>query len=149
MRILPPFCIIGKLFAPQITDTRIVRSFAGGFSQHALITWGIDHGRLALAKEHEHESLIISDTVNEWVSGLSQTDRFHLTEELFQVLTAGGAETLEHLQKGGFDGLEAILRQFAESSEATRNMLSDLPRVNWKIRMDALHRRMKKDNPEE
>ena len=149
VRILPPFCIIGKLFAPQITDTRIVRSFAGGFSQHALITWGIDHGRLALAKEHEHESLIISDTVNEWVSGLSQTDRFHLTEELFQVLTAGGAETLEHLQKGGFDGLEAILRQFAESSEATRNMLSDLPRVNWKIRMEALRRRMKKDSPEE
>lgn len=149
VRILPPFCIIGKLFAPQITDTRIVRSFAGGYSQHALITWGIDHGRLALAKEHEHESQIISDTVNEWVSGLSQTDRFHLTEELFQVLTAGGAETLEHLQKGGFDGLEAILRQFAESSEATRNMLSDLPKVNWKIRMEALRRRMKKDSPEE
>ena len=65
------------------------------------------------------------------------------------MLTAGGAETLEHLQKGGFDGLEAILRQFAESSEATRNMLSDLPKVNWKIRMEALRRRMKKDSPEE
>ena len=69
--------------------------------------------------------------------------------ELFQVLTAGGAETVEHLQKGGFDGLEAILRQFVESSEATRNILSDLPKVNWKIRMEALRRRMKKDSPEE
>jgi hypothetical protein len=149
VRILPSFCIIGKLFAPQITDTRIVRSFAGNYSQHAPITWGIDHGRLALAKEHDRESQIISDTLNEWVSGISQEDRLLLTEELFQVLTAGGAETVEHLQKGGFDGLEAILRQFVESSEATRNILSDLPKVNWKIRMEALRRRMKKDSPEE
>ena len=149
VRILPSFCIIGNLFAPQITDTRIVRSFAGNYSQHAPITWGIDHGRLALAKEHDRESQIISDTLNEWVSGISQEDRLLLTEELFQVLTAGGAETVEHLQKGGFDGLEAILRQFVESSEATRNILSDLPKVNWKIRMEALRRRMKKDSPEE
>ena len=38
-RIIPAFCVIGKLFEPNITDTRIVRSSALGPMQHNLGPW--------------------------------------------------------------------------------------------------------------
>lgn len=144
-QIVPSFCIIGKLFAPAITDTRIIQSFAGSLAQHALISWGIDHGKLALAEEHDRESLILSEAINEWISGISQQDRVAFTNELFQVLTAGGAETIEHIQAGGLEGLEAIFRQLNESSNIIKNTLSDLPKVTWKVRMEALRKTLAAD----
>jgi len=138
IRIVPSFCVIGKLFEPKITDTRIVQSFVKGFPQHPLITWGIDHGKLALAKQHDPESMILSEAINDWISDISQSDRVVLTNELFDALSAGGAETIEHIQEGGLEGLEAILRQISEFSTTTRNMLSDLPKYTWKARTEAM-----------
>lgn len=141
-RIIPPFCVIGNLFQPKITDTRIVQSFASNFAQHPVITWGIDHGKLAPAQEQDPESLFFSEAVNNWVSSISQADRIVFTNELFDALTAGGAETIEDIQAGGLEGLEAILRQYFDSSSVLKNTLSDLPKHTWKIHMDALRKRL-------
>ena len=145
VQIVPSFCIIGKLFAPKITDTRIVQSFAGNLAQHALITWGIDHGRLALVKEHDRESQILSDAVNVWISGISQADRVLFTDELFQVLTAGGAETIDNLTAASLEGLEAIFRRLGETHPIVKNTLSDLPKVAWKVRMEAMRKALAAD----
>ncbi|MER2152295.1 MAG: Mbeg1-like protein [Candidatus Limivicinus sp.] len=141
-RIIPEFCIIGNLFHPKSTDTRVVQSFAANFAQHPLITWGIDHGKLALAKAQDPESLLLSESVNYWVSQISQADRIVFTDELFDALTAGGAVTIEDIQEGGLESLDAILRQFFDSSSVLKDALSDLPRHTWKIHMDALRKRL-------
>ena len=107
-----------------------------------MITWGIDHGKLALAQEQDPESLFLSEAVNNWISNISQADRIVFTNELFDALTAGGAETIEDIQEGGLEGLEAILRQFFDSSSVLKNTLSDLPKHTWKIHMDALRKRL-------
>ena len=135
-QIVPRFCIIGKLFAPEITNTKIVCSSAAGFMQHALITWGVDHGGLAESAEHDAESLIANEAIDEWITGISQTDRKVFVDELFDTLSAGGAETLDEIRTGGREGLEAIVKRLAEASETTKRTLTNLPKYMMRVGME-------------
>lgn len=127
-RIIPGFSVVGKLFEPQIADTRIVRSSAKGLMQHSLVTWGIDHGGLALLDRGEPAGQLINAAVNDWIADISQEDRVTFTDELFDALAAGGARNLDQLEAEGPGGLEAVLRSLEKSSAVTKKTLGDLPR---------------------
>ena len=127
-RIVPAFSVVGKLFEPQITDSRIVQSSAAGFVQHSLDTWGIDHGRLLLADGPNPRSVWINDLLSRWIGGISQEDRVIFVQELFDALAADGAATLEEIEEGGFGSFEAILLKLLGSSEVTRKTIYDLPK---------------------
>lgn len=127
-RIIPRFSVIGKLFEPQVSDSRIVRSNASGMMQHSLASWGIDHGGLALCGENDPRSHWINATVGEWINGISQEDRVVFVRDLFDALSANGAHTLEELDAAGAGGFENILRHLRASSEITKKTISDLPR---------------------
>ncbi|MBQ7058218.1 MAG: DUF2974 domain-containing protein [Firmicutes bacterium] len=142
VQVVPRFCVVGKLFAPQITDTRIIQSSAFTFLQHAMITWGIDHGKLALSEEHDPESLIVNRTMDEWIRDISQEERPIFIDELFGALSAGGADTLEALKTGGREGLEAILKRLGDASDTTKKTLSDLPKYAMKVRIDDLRKKI-------
>lgn len=141
-QVLPCFCVVGKLFAPRITDTRIIRSAEHGLLQHALISWGIDHGGLALAERHDPESLLVNEAMDEWIGAMSQSERIAFVNELFDVLAAGGAQTLDELGKGGPDGLEAVLRRLVEASESTKHSLTELPRTAFRLRLERLREKL-------
>ncbi|MBR5094310.1 MAG: DUF2974 domain-containing protein [Oscillospiraceae bacterium] len=127
-RIVPQFSVIGGLFAPEIPDTRIIRSSASGILQHSLCSWGIDHGRLALAKESDPRSAWLNDLLARWIDGISQEDRVVFVNELFDALSAGGAETLDDIEDKGVGSFEAILVRLMSSSEITKKTIYDLPR---------------------
>lgn len=141
-QILPRFSIVGQLFAPRVTDTRIVDARHTGLMQHLLLSWGIDHGRLAAAVEHDPESLIYSQALNEWISAIHPDDRPVFVNELFDALEAGGAETLEELTAGGREGAEAVFRRLSGCSETTRRTLSDLPKFVMKVRLERLRQKL-------
>ena len=126
-RISPSFSVIGKIFEPQITDARIVRSTVSGLLQHSLASWGIDHGELALCDEHDPTSVWLNAAIRSWLSNMSQENRIIFVHELFAALSAGGARTVTELDKGGRAGYELILRKLLESSDVTRHTLSDFP----------------------
>lgn len=127
-RIIPRFSVVGKLFEPKVTDSRIVRSSASGMMQHALASWGIDHGELDLCEENDPRSRWINASVDEWIGDLSQEDRVILIHDLFDALSANGARTLEELDDGGATGFETILRRLLSSSEATKKAITSLPK---------------------
>lgn len=127
-RIIPAFSIVGKLFEPQISDSRIVQSSASGFVQHSLDTWGIDHGKLLLAEGPNPRSVWINDVLSRWIGGISQENRETFVEELFAALAADGAATLDEIEERGVGGFEAILMKLFSSSEVTRRTLGDLPK---------------------
>ena len=136
--VLPGFSIIGKLFKPEISDTKIVRSSSSGFSQHDIISWGIDHGKLALLAEHDPFSLVLNQALGEWISGMSQEERGVLVNELFEALAAGGAKTLDDLKGGNYEALEAVLRGLGDFSPTARRTLYNLPRYAFKAPLDIL-----------
>lgn len=127
-RIIPYFSVIGKLFEPQITDSRIVRSNASGMAQHSLATWGIDHGALDQCAENDPRSRWINAAVGEWIDDIPQEERVVFVRELFDSLAANGARTLDELDEAGVGGFENILRSLYTSSEITRRTISNLPR---------------------
>ena len=141
-QLLPTFCVVGKLFAPSIPDTRIVCSSANGLLQHGIVTWGIDHGKPALSPAHDPTSLVINEAMDNWVTNIPQEDRKPFIDELFEALTASGAETLDQIQAGGLEGLEAMYRRLSEFSPLTRRMLSDLPKYALKAQLDELRKRI-------
>jgi hypothetical protein len=127
-KIQPAFSIVGKLFEPAITDSRIVQSSASGFVQHSLDTWGIDHGKLLLADGPNPRSVWINDLLARWIGGISQEDRVVFVQELFDALAANGADSFDDIEEGGVGGFEAILTKFFASSEVTRKTVYDLPK---------------------
>ena len=140
-RIIPYFSVVGKLFEPKISDTRIVRSFAQGMMQHCLISWGIDHGDLALATENDPRSLWLNETINNWIGNISQEDRPVFIRDLFDALSANGAVTLEELDDQGRAGFETIIRRLWESSPVTRRVIGDLPRQFVKNSVESFWRK--------
>lgn len=141
-RIIPEFSVIGKLFEPAVSDTRIVRSNAIGIQQHKLPTWGIDHGKLACTDDNDSLSKWINETLALWIGGISQEERPVFVDELFDALSAGGATDINDFGKDGTEGLEAVLKQFRNSSELTRKAISDLPRHAFRIGIDQLRQRI-------
>ena len=141
-RIIPEFSVIGKLFEPKITDTRIVRSTASGIQQHGLATWGIDHGKLAYTDENDSLSEWINETLALWIGDITQEERPVFVDELFDALSAGGATDFNDFGKDGTEGLEAVLKQFRNSSEMTRKTISDLPRQAFRLGIDQLRQRI-------
>ena len=127
-RIIPRFSVVGKLFDPQVTDLRIVRSTASGMTQHSLATWGIDHGELDLCEENDPRSLWINATMDDWIGDMSQEDRVQLIHDMFDSLSANGAHTLEELDDAGAPGFETMLRRFRSSSDSTKKIIGNLPR---------------------
>ena len=127
VRIVPAFDVVGKLFEPKITDTRIVRSSQSGILQHSLATWGVEYGELARAEEHDRRSVVLMNVLNRWIESLSQEERRTLVRDLFGSLAAGGAVSLSDVAGGGPEGFEAVLMRMFHASDTTKRIMKDLP----------------------
>ena len=123
----PVFSIVGKLFDAKAADARIVRSSAFNLLQHSPGSWGVDHGRLALAAEHDPLSRRINETLQLWIDNIPQRDRAVFVKELFAALSADGATTLTDLSRAGLAGILAVLHRMRASSRVTRVTAAELP----------------------
>lgn len=141
-RIIPEFSIIGKLFEPEISDTRIVLSSALGIEQHGLATWEIDHGRLAYTEENDSVSEWLCESLNEWIGHISQEDRPVFVEEFFDAISAGGTRDLNEIRPGNWNDIEAILRRFDASSTLTKKTLTALPRLAFQNALDQVRQKI-------
>lgn len=126
-RIIPGFSVIGRLFEPKISNTKIVHSTASGLLQHDLATWGVDHGKLATLQETDTCSNIIHEILHNWIGDMSYEGRKSFVNDVFSALGAGGAETLEDLAVNGYNGYGAIMRHFQNVSDSTKRIIRDLP----------------------
>ena len=140
-RIIPRFSVVGKLLEPKITDTRIVRATGFGVSQHSMLTWGIDHGELAEAQENDAMSLWINEKIRGWSDEISPENRAVCVDELFDALSAGGAQTVNEIRFFGPDGVDAILKRLRESSDVTKHALTELPKYAVKTSFQNLYQK--------
>ena len=142
VRIIPRFSVVGKLFEPAVTDSRIVRSDASGFAQHLLLTWGIDHGEPAYAEENDPTSVWINDTMNAWIDGMTQEERVALVDDLFASLAASGASSLNELVAGGPAAFADVMKRLGESDESTRQSFTDLRKTAFRAALQSVKDRI-------
>ncbi|MBR5420956.1 MAG: DUF2974 domain-containing protein [Lachnospiraceae bacterium] len=124
-RILPEFSVVGKLFDMDIPDTKIIKSFAKGMFQHAPITWGIDHGKIALTEKNHPLSIRLSDFIAKWIAQTSIEERKVFLAEIYEAVTAGGARTLEDLITQGWDGFKAVQQRLKNSGDVTKHVMQE------------------------
>ncbi len=148
-RIIPEFSVIGKLFEPKITDTRIVQSSESGMMQHSLASWEIDHGKLAELEDNASASIWINEVVGKWISNISKEDRVTFVNELFTALESGGSRTLDDLTDNGLEDVERLFPQFRNFSETTKSILTDLAKQAVKSSFLPFLHRKEKDSDEE
>ena len=125
-RIIPEFSVIGKLFEPKITDTRIIQSSESGMMQHSIASWEIDHGKLAAAEDNSSASKWINEVMDRWIGNINREDRVVFVDELFTALESGGSRTLDDLTDDGLEDAERLFPQFKNFIETTKHILSDL-----------------------
>jgi hypothetical protein len=124
-RIIPEYDVVGKLFEPKITDTKIVRSSRYGIVQHSLATWQVEYGELATTDHNDPGSMWLNRLMNDWLESISQKDRPVFINELFDALAAEGSESLEDLD---LDRLQTVLIKLTGVSKTTRKSLRKLPK---------------------
>ncbi len=123
-RIIPEYDIVGMLFEPKITDTKIVRSREHGIAQHSIASWLIEYGDLAVTDHTDPGSERINHLMNDWLESTPQKDRSVFVKELFDALSADGTETLEELNP---DRLQSVLIKLTGVSATTRKAIAKIP----------------------
>lgn len=124
-RIVPEFDVIGKLFEPSITDTRIVRSNRSGILQHSPASWLIEYGDFAAAEQNDPLSCRISRLMGDWLDSIPQNDRPVFIDELFEAAHADGTQSLDEID---LDRLESILLKITGVSVTTKKSMAKLPK---------------------
>ena len=121
--IIPEFDVIGKLFDPGITDTRIVKSFRDGLLQHSLPSWLIDHGELATAEKNTSRSLRLNEVMDSWIENRPPEERAIFIDELFEALDKAGVTDFSRMT---LESLADTMLTLRNASETTRATLADL-----------------------
>ena len=121
--IIPEFDVIGKLFEPGITDTRIVKSFRDGLLQHSLPSWLIDHGELATAEKNTPRSLRLNEVMDSWIENRPPRERAIFVDELFEALDKAGVTDFSRMT---LESLADTMLTLRNASETTRAILTDL-----------------------
>ncbi len=127
VRIVPEFCLIGKLFEPKIDDTVIIKSSGNGLLQHDLFTWGVSYGELLTSDHYDEQSLKMSGLIDRWISNMGQDERKTFVNELFDALASDGALTVSDIMDKGLDSLEGIAMKLMSGSHTTRKAVASLP----------------------
>ena len=122
-RIIPEFEVIGKLFEPGITDTRIVKSFREGIMQHSLPSWLVDHGKLAVTEKNASRSLRLNEVMDSWIENRPMKDRAVFVDELFDALAGAGVKDFSQLT---LEKLADTMMTLRNASETTKATLADL-----------------------
>ncbi len=123
-RIIPSFSVIGKLFEPDIPVSFVVQSSADGIMQHDIETWGVDHGRLLEAAQEDPAAAIINDTVASWLGGVNTQERRAFMDDIFKMVEAGGARTVEELTG---EQIGSVLTGLKNTSQETRDAAAKIP----------------------
>ena len=96
VRIVPAYSVVGRLFSDD-APCQVVRSSAARSLQHDPLTWQVGPAGFLEAEGPDPECLVVGRAFATWLGRLAPDDRRKLTEELFDALAAGGAETFEDL----------------------------------------------------
>ena len=124
-RIIPEFDVVGKLFEPKITDTRIVKSYRQGIVEHSLASWLVDHGELAQASGAAPSSVWMNLIVKSWIEDIPLEERQTVVDELFDAL---GADGVTDLNQVSLQYLADLFYNLGEQSGTTKRVLADIPR---------------------
>jgi hypothetical protein len=125
--IRPEYCVIGKIFEPDISDCRIVKSTQKAGMQHSIFSWGIDCGGLALSKDYDPQSLAIQSILDRWLENVSTEERKVFTDSIFDTLAKDGSQTLFDILGKGPASFENVIVSMLNADPIAKETFWKLP----------------------
>ncbi len=130
VRIIPEFCVIGKLFEHD-SRTVIVQSSGDGVMQHQEITWQILGNELVYAEDVAPASKMISGMIDQWMVNVTPEERRVFVKDFFKAAGAGGAKTLTDFSAKGVDGFESVLLEVIDSHKESRDVAGKMVKAGF------------------
>ncbi len=121
VHVVPAYDIVGALFDDG-TPKLVVRSEADGALQHDPMCWQVDAGGLVPAEGLEPDSVRLASALAGWLEGVDPGERERFTDELFEVLQAGGATTLGEVT-GSAQSVQKVLGALGAADQRTKDLV--------------------------
>lgn len=103
----------------------IVKSEGTIFLQHNLYAWQIENNQFVYIEKLADESSFIDATINTWLSNMSKEQLENFVEAMFEVLTVGGATTINDFNESGYQRTVSLLKQRKNIDAFTKDTLSE------------------------
>ena len=116
INIIPSVSIIGRLLNSSMKPI-VVKSSGKGIMQHDALTWQVMGNRFVYA-ERSSDSLFVEKVMDEWMRNVSVESRRRFVDQLFEILMAGGNETMKDFKTSN-------LSELAESLTTYRSLPKD------------------------
>ena len=123
VHLLPGFSIVGRIFELELGERRVVASAESGLVQHDLINWQVSGPEMIYLSQNEDVSVWMSEAIDTWLEKITDEERRHFVDELFEILSAGGAFTVQEITGKGFI---KVLSAAAGGSELSRRLVKEL-----------------------
>ena len=120
---VPQGSVVGMLLEHEEPYT-VVRSTEEGLLQHEPYSWEVSGDGFAELTRVTAGSRMVDETVKSWLAGLSDKEREHFADTLYEILRASGAERLSDLTRPG--NIFAVLQKLGGEDEKTKKMLIDV-----------------------
>lgn len=124
VHVVPEYSIIGMLMDDGCTKT-VVKSTALTAMQHDPMSWQVGPIGLDLAGDLLPECKRMNQALNNWIQSMPVEERKDFTNELFDVLEAGGATTLDEVVANP-SSIYKVVAALAETKQETRQIVYDL-----------------------
>lgn len=125
VRIQPNFSVVGQIFDRGEEPRTYVQSGADGLGQHDPTSWMLSRDSFVVAESLAPNAAVLGQAMDLWLEGVDLGERAEFTDELFSILSAGGATTLEEVA-GSPQGLQKVLSAARSASEGTKNVVGRL-----------------------
>lgn len=124
VHVVPTYSVVGMLLDDGQTK-RVVKSNAATAMQHDPMSWQVKATELDLAEGLFPECQRMNQAITNWMSSMDIVEREHFTNELFDVLEAGGATTLDEVV-GSIGSITKVVAALGKTDQRTRDIVYDL-----------------------
>lgn len=123
VRIIPEFSIIGMLF--NNGSNIIVKSDAKGLLQHNPYSWQVSRSGFKIADKLDKRAELYNSAIDKWIGTATLEQRRIFTEDLFNVLGAGGAKMTTQLWES-VERLDSIFKALMDTAPESKKMVRNL-----------------------
>ncbi len=129
--ILPESSVFGMLLQHQ-ESYEVVKSTLNGIQQHDATSWEVLGTSFVYAEEVAAQSVLLDETLKNWIFGLSGEEREQIVNAVFGILDEANIRTVDDFYNSTWKTLQEIMRARNELPEETQKLFSKALKLLWK-----------------
>ena len=104
---------------------KVIKSSQKGLWQHDALSWQIKRNHFEEAERISEASLMLKNTIETWVYGMSLEERREIVDLIFTLLQDAGMENVSEFSTEQFLGIPELLRAYVELDAQDKHMLHE------------------------